>query len=715
MQYILKFLFKILFRFRIYNQASVNRPGPLLLVPNHVSWFDWLLIAVCLDEDWKFVTATATARYSWLHRLVTANKRTFPIDPASPYAVKHMAEFLRNGGRLVLFAEGRISRTGSLMKLFEGVGFLLHKTGTPVVTAYLRGAKRLMLVRHKGWRRVFPEVTIHFSRIHTPPELGPLPTSKARTKLTNWLQRSMVEQQFNVEMEFIDNNTLNAVRHTAKYLPKKTVLEDITGQTLTYRRLLLSVDLMSSAITEYIPAGERHIGVLLPNLSATPITVMSLWALRKVPAILNFSLGIRSMSDCAQLAGLKFVITSRSFLERSGLSVDAMAKTGIEFLYLEDIRRGISGYQKLMTALGLKRGAKLKPNEDRDETAVILFTSGSEGAPKGVKLSHKNILSNIQQLLPMIDVQDDERMFNALPVFHSFGFTLGTFVPLVRGLYVFMYPSPLHYKMVPLHLYDKSSTIFLATNTFLNGYARKAHPYDFRTLRFLFAGAEKLQESTARTWASKFGVRILEGYGVTECSPTISVNTPLQPRFGSAGQLLPGIEFKIEPEEGISDGGRLLVRGANVMQGYLNPGADHKFKTLGGWYDTGDVARVDDDGFLYIIGRLKRFAKISGEMISLALVEKTLSRAFSEFGGKFEIAVLNVPDKRKGEMLVAFTNEPRLSIDEIRHAIKERGLSNLCFPRQLVLLKTIPKLGTGKFDYRRLQDILSQQNNTQNK
>jgi acyl-[acyl-carrier-protein]-phospholipid O-acyltransferase/long-chain-fatty-acid--[acyl-carrier-protein] ligase len=303
---------------------------------------------------------------------------------------------------------------------------------------------------------------------------------------------------------------------------------------------------------------------------------------------------------------------------------------------------------------------------------------------------------------------DTDRFFSALPLFHSFGLTAGLLLPLVRGFFTFLYPSPLHYRMIPTAFYNLDCTVMFGTNTFLNGYARKAHPYDFRSLRYLVCGGEKLQESTVTLWSRRFGVRALEGYGATECSPVISLNAPMEVRFGSAGRVVPGIECRLEPVEGVADGGRLLVRGPNVMRGYLNPDADARFQALQGWYDTGDLARLDGDGFVYILGRLKRFAKVSGEMVSLTAIEDALAGAFPQYGLRCQVAVLSRPDEEKGEALVAVTNEPRMRIEEIRSAIKSRGLTNLCVPREILVVRDIPKLGTGKVDHRELQKRLSE-------
>ena len=457
------------------------------------------------------------------------------------------------------------------------------------------------------------------------------------------------------------------------------------------------------------PTPDPRIGVLLPNVNAMPVVLLSLWASGKVPAILNFSTGPATMLACARLAGLKQIITSRAFLERARLNIQPLRDAGLQFLYLEDVRQRVRGWQKLLAMLRCRFNPQsaIRNPQSAEAPAVILFTSGSEGTPKGVELTHANLLANIRQVLCALDVMDTDRFFSAMPLFHSFGLTAGVLLPLVRGIYTFLYPSPLHYRMVPTAFYNLDCTVMFGTNTFLAGYARKAHPYDFRSLRYLVCGAEKLQEATVNLWSRRFGVRVIEGYGATECSPVLSVNTLQEVRFGSAGRLLPGLQYRLEPVEGVAEGGRLLVRGPNVMRGYLNAEANAAFQALGGWYDTGDIARVDEDRFVYILGRLKRFAKVSGEMVSLTAVEDALAGAFPQYGLRFQIAVLSRPDEDKGEVLVAVTNEPKLTLDAIRAAIKAKGLTNLCAPRELKVVKEIPKLGTGKVNHRELQKQLA--------
>jgi acyl-[acyl-carrier-protein]-phospholipid O-acyltransferase/long-chain-fatty-acid--[acyl-carrier-protein] ligase len=621
-----------------------------------------------------------------------------------------MAEHLEKGGRLVLFAEGRITLSGSLMKIYDGTGFLIRRTNAKVITCYLRGASRVRFVRHKGWRRWFPPVSAHFGPAQAAPDFPDVSHTVARAKVTTWLRDRMMLQQFETEMAFGPQHLLAAVCETATNIPGRVALEDITFKELTYRRLLVGADVLAGEWRRLFgPAAGERVGVLLPNMNIQPVTLLSLWAAQKVPALLNFSTGIPVMRQCAQLADLKHIITSRQFLEKARLNLTLLAEAGIVIHHLEDIRPRISRFAKF-TALvrhTFACGAGLRDTPLRaEDTAAVLFTSGSEGFPKGVMLSHRNLLANIRQAAAVIDLTDDDRFFNAMPMFHSFGLLGGTLFPLVRGCYTFLYPSPLHYRVVPTLVYDRACTLLMGTNTFLNGYARKAHAYDFNSVRYLIAGAEKVQTATLDTWARKFGVRILEGYGATECSPLISLNTRMDPCVGSAGRLVPGLEHRLEPVEGVAEGGRLFVRGPNVMQGYLNAEPNAAFRALAGWYDTGDIVAVDADGFLHIRGRLKRFAKVSGEMVSLTAVEDALAGAFPQFGLRCQVAVIARSDADKGEKLIAVTNEPRLQLADVRVAIKAKGLSNLCAPREIAVVASIPKLGTGKTNHRELEKLV---------
>ncbi len=711
MRALVRLLLRVLYRFRAFNESALNTPGPVLLLPNHVSWWDWLLIGACLEEDWRFVTSSTSAELSWFHKKIMVNRRTFPVDINSPYAVKHMAEYLQKGGRLVLFPEGRISCTAALMKLFDGTGFLILKTHAKVITAYIRGAERLPFSRNTDQKQWFPRITVHFSEPLSPPVMTHVSATEGRTRLTDWLRDEMVGQRFDTEMEFGPVSLPAAVNEAARRAPARVIVEDVTLQRLSYRRVMLGANLLATQWDRLFGAPSARIGVLLPNVNSMPVVILSLWAANKLPAILNYTTGPAILLSCCRVAGLKHIITSSAFVARSKLDLQALKDMGIQIHFLEDIRPLIGRAEKLFELLRRVFNPHIRADHlQGSDSAIILFTSGSEGDPKAVELTHRNLLANIRQMLGVIDLMESDRFFNALPLFHSFGLTVGLLLPLVRGVFTFLYLSPLHYRVVPSAFYNLNCTVFFGTNTFLAGYARKAHPYDFRSLRYLVAGAEKLQPATAAVWCQRFGVRVLEGYGATECSPCLSVNLPMYPCPGSVGKFLPRIEHKLEPIEGVSSefgpAGRLLVRGPNVMRGYLNQEANAKFQALGGWYDTGDIVAVDSHGFIHILGRLKRFAKISGEMVSLTAVEEVLATAFPQFGLKFTAAVVARADETKGQKLVVATNESKLTLDQVREAVRSRGLGNLAVPREIKVVPEIPRLGSGKVNHRELEKLV---------
>ena len=338
-----------------------------------------------------------------------------------------------------------------------------------------------------------------------------------------------------------------------------------------------------------------------------------------------------------------------------------------------------------------------------DDWAVILFTSGTEGLPKGVVLSHRNVLSNVAQVEARIDYGREDKLFMALPAFHSFGFMGGIVLPLISGVPSYLYPSPLHYRTVPELVYGICATYMFGTDTFLAGYARMANPYDFRSLRYIVAGAEPIKETTRRIYLEKFGLRILEGYGVTETSPVLALNTPMFNKFGTVGRLLPGMQAKLEKVEGVEEGGRLYVKGPNVMLGYLRvdrPGVLEPPPE--GWYDTGDIVTIDDQGYIAIKGRAKRFAKIGGEMISLAAVEMLAAELWPHYVS----AVVAVADDRKGERLILVTDKHGATRADFIAYARSKHASELMFPAEIMVLDKLPLLGSGKPDLMALQKLV---------
>lgn len=367
---------------------------------------------------------------------------------------------------------------------------------------------------------------------------------------------------------------------------------------------------------------------------------------------------------------------------------------------MDEYRQSIHMENKLLGAL---RRSTPRVKSRADDPAVILFTSGSEGTPKGVVLTHRNILSNAAQAASRIDFNASDKIFNILPMFHSFGLTAGTILPLISGVPVYFYPSPLHHRIIPELIYGSNATIIFGTDTFLSGYARTAHPYDFRSVRYCFAGAEPVRSTTRDTYMDKFGVRILEGYGVTEAAPVISINTPMYNKAGTVGKMLPGMEHRLETVPGVADAGRLYVRGENIMAGYLRtecPGVLQR--PADGWHDTGDIVSIDENAFITIRGRAKRFAKIAGEMVSLAAVEALAAELWPDQ----LCAVTCEPDPKKGEKLILFCEADNATRHDFLNHARKKGASDIMVP-SIVRRCKVPVFGTGKIDYVTLDTMVA--------
>jgi acyl-[acyl-carrier-protein]-phospholipid O-acyltransferase/long-chain-fatty-acid--[acyl-carrier-protein] ligase len=485
------------------------------------------------------------------------------------------------------------------------------------------------------------------------------------------------------------------------------VADDIEFRPMTYSNLITRSFALGRVLAARTSRGER-VGVLLPTSRASVVTFFALQAEGRVPAMLNFSTGPSAAQSACRAAEVKVVVTARRFVEKAKLEsmAEALASQAT-VLYLEDVAREIGLVSRIRA---LVRSALAKPRhqpERAGEPAAVLFTSGSEGTPKGVVLSHRNLLSNRHQLASVVDFSPKDIVFNALPVFHSFGLTGGLLLPLLSGVRVFLYPSPLHYRTIPELVYGVNATIMFGTDTFLAGYARVADNYDFYSVRYVFAGAERVKPETRRVWFEKFGIRILEGYGTTETSPVVAVNTPMHFRAGTVGRLLPGITHRLEPVQGIDEGGRLFVSGPNVMVGYLraeNPGVIDP--PLNGWYDTGDIVQIDAEGFVTIKGRAKRFAKVAGEMVPLGAVEEFVGRVWPSAMH----AVVSVPDPKRGEQLVLVTDQGDANRSSLASAARDARMPEIFVPRSVVRVPKVPILGTGKIDYVSVARLASEQN-----
>lgn len=674
-----------------------NMPPPhqrAVLVVNHQSLYDGAFVAAFLPGAATFAVNIHIVRKWWAKPFLAA-VRIFPVDPVNPYSVKTMVEATRAGTRLVIFPEGRITTTGALMKVYEGAGMVADRASAVLVPIRIDGLTDTKLSRLRGRIRqrwapplrltVLPPIQI---------ALDPAILGRTRRKQLGATLQGLMEQAAFATAD-IDRSLFTALlaaarRHGAR-LP---IVEDIGRVPLTYRKLILGAVVLGQRLLRDLPPGQP-VGLMLPNANGALVTFFALQSQSRIPAMLNVSAGAEAMLAACTAAGVTTVLSSRAFVERAKLltAVGRMEAT-IRFIWLEDIRATIRPTDKLRGLFTNARtlpGAIAAPNAP----ATILFTSGSEGTPKGVVLSHRNMLANIAQVAATIDFTESDRVFNAMPMFHALGLVSATLLPILSGVRTFLYPSPLHYRIVPELIYDTDATVAFGTDTFLTGWARFAHPYDFYRMRFVVAGAERVRDETRRTYADRFGVRILEGYGATETAPVLALNTPIHARTGAAGRLLPGIEHRLDPVPGIEHGGKLMVHGPNVMLGYLRTSAPGVLEPPpDGWYDTGDIVTVEDQ-FVTITARAKRFAKIAGEMVSMPAAE---ALATAIWPGATH-AVVSIPDPRKGEALVLLTTAPDATSRDLLTRARDTGTPEIAVPRIVRVLDKLPMLGSGKVDY----------------
>lgn len=494
----------------------------------------------------------------------------------------------------------------------------------------------------------------------------------------------------------------------------RVIVEDADGTALTYRALTLASLVLGGKLRS-LARPRENVGVLLPNAIGLVVTILGINAYDRVAVLLNFSAGKKALTSAIGTARLRTILTSRRFVEAGNFEelIDALAnaeyapgqKTRI--VYLEDVRKRIGIADKIAgvaRALASKFVFRKSPTK-ADDPAVILFTSGTEGAPKGVVLTNANIVSNVEQSIAQLSavLVPGEVLVNPLPMFHSFGLTAGTFVPLLAGVKCALYPSPLHYKQIPKFIEKVKATWIVSTDTFLAGYARVADPGQLDTLRFAVAGAEKVKQPTRDLWANS-GAVLLEGYGVTETSPVLAVNTPDDNRDGTVGRLLPGIEARLEDVPGLSEGKRLFVRGPNVMAGYMYPEKPGSIiPPDGGWHDTGDIVAIED-GFVRICGRAKRFAKLGGEMVSLGAIETLACGLWNDA----QHVVVSFPDPRKGEQLLLVTDKAAASKDELLAHARREGFPELWVPKSILIVPAVPLLATGKIDLQATVELARQ-------
>jgi acyl-[acyl-carrier-protein]-phospholipid O-acyltransferase/long-chain-fatty-acid--[acyl-carrier-protein] ligase len=475
---------------------------------------------------------------------------------------------------------------------------------------------------------------------------------------------------------------------------RTTIVEDQDRSPLSYADLIRAAFALGRPLGRTTSPGE-HVGVLLPTSVAAVIAMFALHATGRIPVMLNFTAGARNIRSACGVAAVKRIVTSRRFIAKMRLDdlVEDLSSVA-EITYLEDIRGQIGALDRAYAALAGLAPRRFAAEGDPDDIAAILFTSGSFGAPRGVALTHANLLSNVAQVAAHIPLDPNWLWFNPLPVFHSFGLTGGMLLPLMQGLRAFHYPSPLDYKVIPGLVRETKASVLLSTDTFVNQYARSPKAADLSILEFIVCGAERVHNATHEIM-SRFGVTIVEGYGVTEASPVVAINKPDDSRRGTVGQLLPGLEARLEPVESIAEGGRLYLRGPNIMAGYLGQNVTVE-PPEGGWYDTGDIVAIDRDGWVRILGRAKRFAKIGGEMVSLTAVEELVCALWPDCRHA-------VSDPSKGERLVLVTERQDAEPAALLAYFKAAGTPQLGAPRRIIRVSVLPTLGSGKTDYVAIQ------------
>lgn len=700
----LRLLSRLLFRIEVTGLENIPKANhlnenKLLIIANHESFLDGLLLGLFLPIPATFVVHS-TVLNSWMFRQILRLTPYLAVDPSSPLAMKKVIKLLEAGKPVVIFPEGRITQTGSLMKVYDGPGFVAAKTGATILPVRLDGAARSYFSRLSANhpKNLLPKVSINIlpSTHIAMPEAA---TAKLRRRLSGDAMRRTMQ---NMMFASAPKQTLFEAFLDAKevYGSKKKLIEDMRQVEESYADLLKKI-LALGKLTSKVSAPSESVGLLMPNVTNTVCCVFGLSAFTRIPAMLNYTAGAAGLQNACTVANIKTIISSRQFIEAGKLDETISGLKNVNIIYLEDLSKQLNwldklwlmGFARWLPRLAMRLSApKAKPSD----AAVVLFTSGSEGKPKGVVHSHSSILANVAQIKSIIDFSPADKFMMVLPLFHAFGFSCGAILPLVSGTHLFLYPSPLHYRVIPEVIYDRGCTVLFGTSTFLGNYAKFANPYDFYKLRYVVAGAEKLNDEVRKTWADKFGIRILEGYGATECAPVLSVNTPMANKLGSVGCLMPGLQPQLEAVPGITQGGLLSVKGPNVMLGYYLFGQPGKLQPLqDGWYNTGDIVEIDNEGFVFIKGRVKRFAKVAGEMVSLETVEQLANNA----SPAHLHAATTQTDAQRGENILLFTTDANLNREALQVAGRQLGSPELAVARKIIVVQDLPLLGTGKTDY----------------
>jgi acyl-[acyl-carrier-protein]-phospholipid O-acyltransferase/long-chain-fatty-acid--[acyl-carrier-protein] ligase len=720
-----------LYRMRAFGTENVPRRGGALLVSNHVSYVDWLVIWAACRRRVRFVIWSTYFRNPFFWVLLKW-VRAIPIDGGSgPKAILRSmgaaAEALRRGELVLVFPEGRLTRNSFMRPFHRGFEQIVKQAGVPLIPVRLEGLWGSIFSYSQGkivWK--WPRQLLYpVAAIFGPPMPAGQSAADVRTAIqelsATWAARSFFWLR-PVHRRFI---------RLAARRPFRTCYIDTTDpknpRPLSYAKAAAGAICIANALRPKL-ADDAMVGLWLPSSVGAAVTNIAVSLLRKPAVNLNYTAGADAVRSAAQQCGLRHVLTSRRFLERMPLNLGP----DVELILLEDVRARLTKWQQLHAflhvvllpawlldgwVLGLRK-------HSLDDLATVVFSSGSTGEPKGIMLSHRNVAANSESMVTAVDVRPHDRLLGILPFFHSFGYTVTLWALLQRGVSCVFHPDPREAQVIGQLCREHRATILLGTATFLRFFLRRCEPDDFQGVRLLFCGAEKLPPALARDFEAKFGLLPLEGYGCTELSPVVSVNLPtrevngvtqLANKTGSVGQPLPGVAVRIVHPETLErlptgEEGLVTVTGANVMVGYLHRPEETQKKVRDGWYDTGDVGRIDADGFITLTGRLSRFAKMAGEMVPLERVEEELCTVVQALLGTTDrvCAVTAVPDEKRGErMVVLFTPALRGRVAEASAGLDGRGLPNLWLPaaRDFHEVPDLPLLGSGKLDLRRVQEL----------
>ncbi len=714
MEKLIRFCLRIFFKtFKVHPVWLKNPrryPKTVLYISNHVSDLDILFLYAFLPPNVCYALDKLTRRKRFIQLLMHyADVVTF--NPLDTNDVKKLVARLNAGQSCFIFAEGKATETGNLMKIYESPGVIADRANVPFVPVWIEGAQYGYSSRLKDKKhcRPFPRTTITFQK-PVPFKVSPL-GKKNRNYISNEIYTIMQNIAFRATFrptasffaEFMRSAKNNA--HNG-FFSRPLVAQDIQHEPCSYKDLTIKAYLYGGLFTRYLP-WQENIGILLGNQIETFCILLGLMAYERTPAMLNYTAGTANVLSAIRTAKIGVILTSKTFIQEHQLEslIENIKLLGVLILFEEDLKEKMNVFRRLRAWWLYKK--KFVPYPfSANKKALILFTSGSEGQPKAIVLSHQNLVANIRQFGAAVDINKTDIVFNCLPLFHCFGLVIGTFFPLLSGGRVFVYPSPLHYRAIPEMIYNIGATMLFGTDTFLRSYAKVAHPFDFHSLRFVLGAAERVQPETRNLWMEKFGIRIFEGYGSTECSPFLTVNNRIFCNFHSVGKMLPAIEYKLKTIDGIATGGSLCVKGPNVMLGYMTSEKPAELiRPTGGWFDTGDVVEMDDMGYVYIKGRLRRFAKVAGEMVSLPMIEKLVLDAYPQLGA--DVAAVCVPHPTKGEQIIVVSTSKQIDLGVVAPFVQHQGFSELYIPKAILYQKEIPLLGSGKRDYQRLTEDIT--------